>query len=407
MMTAGRPDRKSPSGGVAVVAPSRSWRRRGRRAVRTRSPHALAPAAPLAQDGGMQTNTPHTGGAPGAAPAGPDAPDAEFIRRLPKAELHLHIEGTLEPEMVFAKAARHGIALPYESVSALRAAYDFADLQSFLDVYYAGCNVLRDAQDFADLAFAYTERAAADGVVHAEIFFDPQTHTDRGVAFDTVMRGLRAGMDAGQARFGISYRMILCFLRHLSADAAMRTLEQALAWRESIVAVGLDSSERGHPPSKFSEVFARARAEGFLTVAHAGEEGPPAYIVQALDDLKVARVDHGVACELDDALCERLARERVPLTVCPLSNVRLRVFDRIEDHNLARLLARGLHVTVNSDDPAYFGGYVAENYLATWRGLGLTRAQIAQLARNSITASFLPPEQQRAWLARIEAIAAA
>jgi len=306
-----------------------------------------------------------------------------FIRGIPKAELHLHIEGTLEPELMFALAARHGVALPYASVEELRAAYQFDSLQSFLDLYYAGAAVLRDEEDFHALTMAYLRRAHADGVVHVEIFFDPQTHTGRGIPFATVLNGIRRALLDGEAEFGISHRLILCFLRHLSADDAMRTLEQGLAYKDAIVAVGLDSSERGHPPSKFVEVFDRARREGFLTVAHAGEEGPPAYIVEALDLLKVSRIDHGVRCEEDAALVERLVRDRIPLTVCPLSNVKLCVYGNIEQHNLKRLLDRGLCVTVNSDDPAYFGGYVAENYLAVQRGLGLDKAGIAVLDQDS------------------------
>jgi len=253
---------------------------------------------------------------------------------------------------------------------------------------------------------AYLRRAHADGVVHVEIFFDPQTHTGRGIPFATVLNGIRRALLDGEAEFGISHRLILCFLRHLSADDAMRTLEQGLAYKDAIVAVGLDSSERGHPPSKFVEVFDRARREGFLTVAHAGEEGPPAYIVEALDLLKVSRIDHGVRCEEDAALVERLVRDRIPLTVCPLSNVKLCVYGNIEQHNLKRLLDRGLCVTVNSDDPAYFGGYVAENYLAVQRGLGLDKAGIAVLAANSIEASFLPPQQKKVLRERLDAYAA-
>ncbi|HSE12322.1 MAG TPA: adenosine deaminase [Rudaea sp.] len=335
----------------------------------------------------------------------PDATIDDFIRGIPKAELHLHIEGTLEPELMFALAARHGVKLPYASVEQLRDAYRFDDLQSFLDLYYAGAAVLRDEGDFHALTLAYLKRAHADGVVHVEIFFDPQTHTDRGIAFGTALNGIRRALADGEREFGITHRLILCFLRHLSADAAMRTLEQALPYKGAITAVGLDSSERGHPPAKFAEVFARARGEGFLTVAHAGEEGPPGYIVEALDLLQVARIDHGVRCEEDPALVERLVRARVPLTVCPLSNVKLRVCQRIEDHNIKRLLDRGLCVTVNSDDPAYFGGYVAANYRAVQRGLGLTRRDIQTLAANSIEASFLPAAAKRDWQQKIEAFA--
>ena len=330
-----------------------------------------------------------------------------FIRGIPKAELHLHIEGTLEPELMFALAAKHGVALPYASVDALRAAYQFDSLQSFLDLYYAGAAVLRDEDDFHALTTAYLRRVHADGVVHVEIFFDPQTHSERGIAFATALNGIRRALADGEREFGISYRIILCFLRHLSADDAMHTLEQALPYKDAIVAVGLDSSERGHPPSKFTAVFDRARKEGFLAVAHAGEEGPPAYIVEALDLLKVARIDHGVRCEGDAALVERLARERIPLTVCPLSNVKLCVYAKIEQHNLKRLLDRGLCVTVNSDDPAYFGGYVVDNYLAVQRGLGLSKGEIARLAANSIEASFLPEGQKIVLRDRLDAYVSA
>lgn len=335
-------------------------------------------------------------------------PDVEsFIRGLPKAELHLHIEGTLEPEMVFELALKNGIALSYSSVEALRRAYDFQNLQSFLDLYYQGANVLRDEGDFHALTAAYLERVRAQGVVHVEIFFDPQAHTERGIAFETVLDGISRALDEAKRNFDLSSRLILCFLRHLSAASAMETLEAALPHKDRIHAVGLDSSELGHPPSKFSEVFKRARKEGFLTVAHAGEEGPPAYIREALDDLRVSRVDHGVRCDQDADLCRRLAVEQIPLTVCPLSNVRLGVFKRMEDHNLKRLLDAGLCVTVNSDDPAYFGGYVLENYLAAEKALGLTRTELVRLARNSITASFLPEEAKRDWLVRIERYAEA
>ena len=331
--------------------------------------------------------------------------DITFIRGIPKAELHLHIEGTLEPELMFELAHKHGVQLPYASVEALRAAYQFDDLQSFLDLYYAGAAVLRDADDFHALTMAYLRRAHADGVVHVEIFFDPQTHTERGIAFGTVISGILRALADGEREFGITFRLILCFLRHLSADAAMATLEEALPYKQEITAVGLDSSERGHPPAKFAAVFDRARKEGFLTVAHAGEEGPPEYIFEALDQLNVARIDHGVRCEEDPALIERLARTRVPLTVCPLSNVKLRVYPRIEDHNIKRLLDKGLCVTVNSDDPAYFGGYVAANFDAIRVGLNLSRDDIRKLAANSIEASFLPPRVKAGWLDKIAAFA--
>jgi len=330
-----------------------------------------------------------------------------FIRGIPKAELHLHIEGSLEPEMVMQLAARHAITLRYDSVDALRAAYRFTDLQSFLDVYYAGAQVLRDEDDFYAMTMAYLLKAHEQGVVHAEIFFDPQTHTERGVAFATVVAGIRRALLDGERKFGITHRLILCFLRHLSAADAMATLEAALPYKQFITAVGLDSSEAGHPPSKFIEVFDRALQEGFLTVAHAGEEGPPAYIEEALSLLHVSRIDHGVRCEEDEALVERLAKTRMPLTVCPLSNVKLKVIDDISQHNLKRLLRRGLCVTVNSDDPAYFGGYIAENFAAVQRGLDLSKEDIVQLACNSFTASFLPASQKEAWLQKVRAYAAA
>ncbi|MFZ3321891.1 MAG: adenosine deaminase [Usitatibacter sp.] len=335
-----------------------------------------------------------------------DTVDLEtFTRRLPKAELHIHIEGSLEPELAFELARKHGVKLPYASVDALRRAYDFADLQSFLDVYYAVAGVLRDEDDFFALTWAYLERARNDGVVHAEIFFDPQTHTARGVRYATVLGGITRALDAAQAKLGMSSKLILCFLRHLSTDEAMRTLEEALPAKHRLAGVGLDSSEKGHPPSKFAAVFRRARAEGLKAVAHAGEEGPPSYIVEALDQLHVARIDHGVRCEEDAELCDRLAAERVPLTVCPLSNVKLRVFDELRHHNIKRLLDRGLCVTVNSDDPAYFGGYLLANFTATAKALDLGRADIAQLCRNSFTASFLPEDARRSWISRIDEIA--
>jgi adenosine deaminase len=327
---------------------------------------------------------------------------ASFVRGLPTAELHMHIEGSLEPEMMFRLARKHGVPLAYPSVEALRAAYDFADLQSFLDLYYAGAAVLRDAQDFDDLAWAYAQKAASQGVVHAEVFFDPQTHTARGIAYDTVLDGLTSGFERARRQLGMSYRLILCFLRHLDEAAALQTLGQALPRRHLIHGVGLDSSERGHPPSKFARAFAHARANGLPGVAHAGEEGPPEYIREALDLLEVRRIDHGVRIEEDELLLARVRDARIPLTVCPLSNVRLRVFARMEDHNLKRLLDRGLCVTVNSDDPAYFGGYVEENFLASQRSLGLTRADVVELARNSFAASFLPEADKARWMARID-----
>jgi adenine deaminase len=329
-----------------------------------------------------------------------------FIRGMPKAELHIHIEGSLEPEMVFRLAQRHGVKLAYPSVEALRRAYSFHDLQSFLDIYYAGADVLRDEDDFHAMTWAYLQKAHQQGVTHTEIFFDPQTHTARGIAYDTVLSGICRALDDGETKLGLTSRLILCFLRHLSAEDAMRTLETALPRKDRICAVGLDSSEKGHPPSKFTAVFERARREGLLTVAHAGEEGPPAYIYEALDLLKVSRIDHGVRCEEDAALCRRLAAEHMPLTVCPLSNVKLKVFERMQDHNLKRLLDRGLCITINSDDPAYFGGYLLENFTATQAALGLGPDDIVRLAKNSFAASFLPEAGRKMWMSRIDEYAA-
>jgi len=324
------------------------------------------------------------------------------IARLPKVELHLHIEGSLEPELMFALAERNGVELPYSSVEEVRKAYGFSDLQSFLDIYYAGACVLLKEQDFYDLTWAYLLRCEDDEVCHTEIFFDPQTHTDRGVAFETVIEGISRALADGREQLGISSHLILCFLRHLSAAAAMETLAQALPYRDRIIAVGLDSSEKGHPPEKFVEVFDRARAEGFLTVAHAGEEGPPAYIEQALDLLKVTRIDHGVRCTEDPKLVRRLQKEQVPLTVCPLSNIKLRVFDRLGDHNLKQLLDDGLCVTVNSDDPAYFGGYIGQNFRETAEALNLDLDDLEKLARNAVTASFLDDDRRKELMTRID-----
>jgi adenosine deaminase len=331
------------------------------------------------------------------------AADAAFIRGLPKTELHIHIEGSLEPELVFALAAKYRVALPYPSVEALRRAYDFHNLQSFLDIYYAGADVLRDEDDFHAMTWAYLQRAHTDGVVHTEIFFDPQTHTQRGIAFGTVMAGIARALAQGEREWGLTSRLILCFLRHLPADDAMRTLQEALPYTADIHGVGLDSSEVGHPPSKFTDVFLAARGARFRAVAHAGEEGPPAYIREALDLLHVERIDHGVRCESDDDLCRRLVAEHIPLTVCPLSNVKLGMFARMEQHNLKRLLDRGLRITINSDDPAYFGGYIVDNYVAAQKALGLTREDIVTLARNSFAASFLPERDKIAWIAKVDA----
>jgi len=325
-----------------------------------------------------------------------------LLAAMPKAELHIHIEGSLEPEMIFALAARNGIALPHASVEALRRAYAFTDLQSFLDIYYAGAGVLLKEQDFHDMASAYLARAAADNVVRAEIFFDPQTHTARGVPTATVIRGLARACADARERHGVSAALILCFLRHLSEQEAFEALEDALPLREHIIGVGLDSSEVGHPPEKFARVFARCRELGLHVVAHAGEEGPPAYIWQALDVLKAERIDHGVQAVHDAALMRRLAEERVPLTVCPLSNQKLCVFPDLAQHNLKALLDAGLCATVNSDDPAYFGGYVNENFQQVFAATGMTAAHAYQLAANSFEASFADESSRRAWKHRLD-----
>ena len=327
-----------------------------------------------------------------------------LLRTAPKAELHIHIEGSLEPELIFKLAGRNGVALPYASVEALRAAYAFTDLQSFLDIYYAGASVLLQEADFFEMAWAYFERAAADNIVHAELFFDPQTHTARGVDIGVVIRGLHHACQRAHAEFGISASLILCFLRHLSEDDAFATLEAARPYRHHIVGVGLDSSERGHPPEKFARVFAVCRDMGLRLVAHAGEEGPPAYIESALDVLKVQRIDHGVRCTESPALVQRLAASRMPLTVCPLSNVKLCVVPDLSAHNLPQLLAAGLCATVNSDDPAYFGGYLNTNLLATFEALPQLGVREAwQLLHNSFEASFAPVEAKKAWMRQLDA----
>jgi adenosine deaminase len=340
------------------------------------------------------------------AHATPLAPELHAVLcSMPKAELHIHIEGSLEPELIFALAQRNGVALPHPSVEALRAAYAFTDLQSFLDIYYAGASVLLHEPDFHDMAWAYFQRAAADHVVHAELFFDPQTHTERGVAMGTVIRGLRSACERAQAELGISSALILCFLRHLSEEEAFATLEAALPYRQHFIGVGLDSSERGHPPEKFARVFARCRELGLHIVAHAGEEGPPAYIESALDVLKAERIDHGVRCTDSPALLARLAAARVPLTVCPLSNIKLCVYGSLAEHPLPALLAAGLCATVNSDDPAYFGGYINQNFVETFAALPqLGREQAYQLARNSFEASFVPAAQKARWVAQLDAV---
>lgn len=327
----------------------------------------------------------------------------DHIRQWPKAELHVHIEGTLEPELIFELAGRNRIALDYSSVQALREAYQFSDLQSFLDLYYAGARVLCTERDFFDMTWAYLERAHADGIVHAEIMFDPQTHTARGVPIDAVFSGIAQALERGQQELGISSCMIMCFLRHLSEADAFDTLELALPLRERYqdrwIAIGLDSAERNNPPEKFADVFDRCRELGFRLVAHAGEEGPAGYVRTALDVLGVERIDHGVRSEDDPALIQRLIDEQIPLTVCPLSNLKLQVVDTLANHNLARLFRQGVMVTINSDDPSYFGGYLLDNYMACATHLGMQPSELQALAQNSIKASFLPEVRKHAILA--------
>ena len=331
----------------------------------------------------------------------------DWLNALPKAELHLHIEGSLEPEQMFEFARRNGVKLPFASVEEVRAAYAFSNLQDFLDIYYQGAQVLLTTADFHDLAMAYFRRIAADGARHAEIFFDPQTHTDRGVPFAVVIEGLLSGMDEAEQTLGVTSKLILCFLRHLSEEAAFATLEQAKPWLDRIAGVGLDSSEVGHPPAKFARVFAAARKLGLKVVAHAGEEGPPDYVYEALDLLEVDRIDHGNRALEDDALTERLVREGMTLTVCPLSNLKLCVVGDLTAHPLKRMLRLGLRATVNSDDPAYFGGYLGQNWIETAEALDLSRDELIVLAKNSFTGSFLAPDEIARHLADIDAYVAA
>ncbi|QEM67593.1 adenosine deaminase [Geobacter sp. FeAm09] len=327
----------------------------------------------------------------------------DILRRMPKAELHIHIEGSLEPELIFELAARNGMPLPYATLEELRAAYAFTDLQSFLDIYYAGAGVLQTEEDFFAMAWAYLKRARTDNVRHAEIFFDPQTHTERGIPFATVINGLERAVRRGREELGVSASLILCFLRHLSEEAAFAALEEALPFRDRFIGVGLDSGERGNPPEKFARVFARCRELGLRLVAHAGEEGPAGYISQALDLLKVERIDHGVRCLEDPRLVARLAEQRVPLTVCPLSNVKLCVFPDLSAHPMGKLLAVGIAATINSDDPAYFGGYLNENYLATFTALPELGAKEAyQLARNSFQAAFADESVKEGWIRELD-----
>ncbi|MGV2830008.1 adenosine deaminase [Myxosarcina sp. GI1(2024)] len=325
----------------------------------------------------------------------------EFIQNLPKAELHLHIEGTLEAELMLELARRNNINLPYKSVSEVKEAYNFQNLQSFLDIYYQGSQVLQQERDFYDLTWAYLQKAASQNVRHTEIFFDPQSHTERGIAFEIAYQGIYQALQDSRTQLGISSHLILSFLRDRSAEEAFATLERALPYKDNIIAVGLDSAERGNPPSKFTKVFDKAQAEGFLTVAHAGEEGPPKYIWEAINLLKVSRIDHGVRSMEDPKLLAYLADKQIPLTVCPLSNVKLKVFDSMAKHNLKKLLNSGICATVNSDDPSYFGGYIAENYQAGREALDLTKQELYQLAKNSFQASFLSPEAKHEAIAEL------
>jgi adenosine deaminase len=323
---------------------------------------------------------------------------------MPKAELHIHIEGSLEPELIFEMSRRNGVAIPYASVEELRRAYAFTNLQSFLDIYYAGASVLMKEQDFQDMAFAYLQRAKADNVVHAEIFFDPQTHTARGVSMETVINGLHRATVEGRAKLGVDSSLILCFLRHLSEEDAFQTLEQAIPYLDKFIGVGLDSSEVGHPPEKFARVFARCRELGLHLVAHAGEEGPPAYVWSALDVLKVERIDHGVRSTQDPQLMKRLAVDRIPLTVCPLSNQKLCVFPKLADHNIRELLDAGLVATINSDDPAYFGGYMNDNFVQTFAATGLDASHAYQLAKNSFEASFIDASMKKKYVEQLDEV---
>jgi adenine deaminase len=325
-----------------------------------------------------------------------------FISGLPKAELHLHIEGTFEPELMFEIAARNNIKLKYNSVDELKSAYDFNNLQEFLDIYYNGANVLIEEQDFYDLTWAYLQKIHSQNVLHTEVFFDPQTHTSRGVSFDKVIFGIHRALEDGRKKLGISNRLILSFLRHLSEESAFQTLEETLPYKSWIAAVGLDSSEKGHPPVKFERVFAKARAEGFLTVAHAGEEGPPEYVWEALNLLNVSRIDHGNRSLEDPLLVTELVKRKMSLTICPLSNLKLKVVRDLIQHPLTEMLEKGMLATVNSDDPAYFGGYMNENYQAVAEALNLTKEQIVQLAKNSFTASFLDEETKKEMIEKVE-----
>lgn len=330
-----------------------------------------------------------------------------FIQALPKVELHLHIEGSLEPELMFELAKRNQIEIPFSSPAEVKAAYDFHNLQSFLDIYYQGANVLIHEQDFFDLTWAYLLRCKQDNVIHTEIFFDPQTHTERGIAFETVINGVDKALQKGREELGISSQIIMCFLRHLDQDSAFETLQQAIPFKDKIIGVGLDSSEKGHPPEKFKDVFQAAIKEGFLTVAHAGEEGPAENIHNSLDLLEVARVDHGVRCVEDPKLVEQLIQNRTPLTVCPLSNTKLKVFQHMSEHNIVDLLRQGLCVTINSDDPAYFGGYMTDNFMAVAESLPVTKEELVQFTLNAIEASFISDAEKQRLTAQVTEFTAA
>lgn len=327
-----------------------------------------------------------------------------FIRELPKVELHIHIEGTLEPELMFLLAARNNVSIPYKNPDELRVAYQFQNLQSFLDLYYAGAQVLQTEQDFFDLTWAYIQKIHQQNVRHTELFFDPQTHVSRGIDFATVIHGIDRALSEATRQLDMSTGLILCFLRDLSPENAMQTLEQALPYKDKLMAVGLDSAERNHPPKDFTAVFNKARAHGLLTVAHAGEEGPPDYIIQALDDLKVSRIDHGVRCLEDINLVHRLQKQQIPLTLCPLSNIKLCVFETMQQHPIKKMLDMGLAVTINSDDPAYFSGYIEENYLAVAEAFHLTKSELFQLTKNSIDASFCTPTRKQELLLELDAV---
>jgi len=325
----------------------------------------------------------------------------ELIKKIPKAELHLHIEGSLEPDLMFKLAKRNNIKIPYKSVDEVKTAYNFYDLQSFLDIYYQGAKVLIKEQDFFDLTWSYMLKCKENNVVHTEIFFDPQTHTNRRIEFDLVINGIYAALIKAEKELGLSSKIIMCFLRHLDEESAFKTLDQALVHKDKIIGVGLDSSEKEHPPSKFKRVFKKAIEKNFLTVAHAGEEGPPEYIWEALDILKVKRIDHGIQCLRDDKLVQKLRNEQIPLTICPLSNIKLRVFEKLKDHNLKKLLDKGLMVMINSDDPAYFGGYLNANLIECQKALNLSKADVKKLATNSFKSSFLKEDEKKKWIDQI------